>query len=106
MSSDTAEKQLNFCKLGTSPSTNMSMVVVFNLIVTCDFNWSLYYIGESIDISKCPLFNDSPAQLNNTLSIRRVLDKVDNCKVCIGNPDEKFDLLVNARQGNFKDQSG
>ena len=101
-----SEVQLNLYKLGTSPSGHTSMVVLFNLTVTCDFKWNLYYLGESINISRCSLLNDSPALLNNTSSIKRVLHKIDNCRICIGNPDEKFNVLVKFREGNFKDQSG
>ena len=101
--SNISEEQLNLYKLGTSPSTT---VVLFNLIVTYDFNWNLYYLGKSIGISRCSFLNDSPALLNNTSSVIRVLEKIDNCRVCTGNPDEKFDVLVNSREGNFKDQSG
>ena len=38
--------------------------------------------------------------------IKSVLDKINSSKVCVGNPDTKFDALVKLRQGFFKDQSG
>ena len=67
MTSKTAEKQLNFCKLGTSPSTNMAMVVVFNLIL----HVTLTGAYTTLENSRCPLFNDLPAQLNNSLNVKR-----------------------------------
>ena len=103
--SDTAEELILY-KVGPSQSNSMTVIVLFNLSITCHFNWSLYYLGESIDISRCSLFDDSPALLNDTSSINSVINKIENCKVCIGSPDEKFDLLVKFRQGIFKDQSG
>ena len=68
MTSNTAEKQLNLCKLGTAPSANMAMVVVFNLVL----HITLTGAYTTLESSRCPLFNDSPEQLNNSLSVKRV----------------------------------
>ena len=97
--------QLILYKMGTSRS-NTTLMVVFNLTVTYNFSWSLHYLGEAIDSSKCSLFKDTPILLNDALMIKNVLDKIDNSKVCVGNPDTKFDALIEIRQGFFKDQSG
>lgn len=99
--SDANETRLILYRVGPSKSTEMAVTVVFSLTITCNFNWSLYYLGECIDVSRCSLFNGSPALLNNIVSLKSILDKIENCKVCVGNPDEKFDLLVELRQGNF-----
>ena len=81
-------------------------MVVFNLTIAYNFSWSLHYLGEAIDSSKCSLFKDTPILLNDALMIKSVLDKIDNSRVCVDNPDTKFDALVYLQQGFFKDQSG
>ena len=97
--------QLILYKMGTSQS-NSTMMIVFNLKITYNFSWSLHYFGEAIDTSKCTLFKDIPLILNDAAMIKSVLDKINSSKVCVGNPDTKFDALVKLRQGFFKDQSG
>lgn len=55
--SDETNQQLTLYTVGPSQPTNVTVTVVFNLIIACSFNWSLYYLGESIDVSRCSLFN-------------------------------------------------
>ena len=69
-------------------------------------NGIFHYLGHPVNIGVCSLFVDSPERLHTSALIENILRKLDNSKICAGNPDQKFQVLSDNRQGVFKDHAG
>lgn len=56
--------------------------------------------------SSHPLEGRVPSRISSLSDVKMVVEFVDSCVTCIGNPDDKYSVLVSARKGIFMDASG
>ena len=79
--------------------------VLYMVTIMDDFAWTVRR-GENMVSKKGDVFTGAPCLLQSVESITDVLSRLDHCKLCIGNSDEKFSDLIAWRGGTFMDQSG
>lgn len=72
-----------------------------SLTILETFSWLVSMFGHNVP---------NPVNFEDKLStapgVLEVISYLDSCVACIGNPDEKFRCLSEARKGVFKDSSG
>ena len=76
----------------------------FTLSISESFGWSLSYNDCSITRDSCSFLSDFPELINSVEILLQVLHKINNAKMCGGNPNQSFVQL--AYKGFFRNQSG
>ena len=76
------------------------------LCVQKDFTWTLSVCGTPFEVKRCTLLTSHPEKLSTVSDIVAVLEKISTARVCTGNPDKKYAVLVEVRNGSFFDPSG
>ena len=100
------ENKLSVCKL--SSSTFQRAPTVFLLVtISADMSWSLKVHGRpcQVDVAST-LFQFTPSKLCTVQHILRLVQLLNDSKVCVGNPDEKYVPLIVHHKGLLKDSSG
>lgn len=106
MSSEAGHKgEVALCKLG-SRSSRVGAEVAFSLTIQADFTWRVHLRGQEVSHTTCTLFADTPLVLTTTSDVHRLLESIDNSRVCEGNPDECYTALLPSRKGVFMDLTG
>jgi len=82
------------------------LLVSFSLSINANFEWNLHYLGHPVNIGENSFFADSPERLYTSALIENILKQLDSSKICAGNPDQKFQVLSDNRQGIFNDHAG
>ena len=59
-----------------------------------------------LEVKQCTLLASQPEKLSSVSDIVAVLEKINTARVYTGNPDQKYTVLVEARNGYFLDPSG
>lgn len=77
-----------------------------SLQVYRDFTWSAYYHGKKLNPLTTPLIRDMPTKVTNVQCLSHLFNIIDRGKMCIGNPDESFKVLLPSRKGVFRDSLG
>ena len=81
---------------GTAP-----LVVTHSLIVKQDCSWALNVHGHTVDSSKVPSLQSFPDKLSGE-SVTLLLNEVADLHTCIGNPEQKYTVLGEAKKyGQF-----
>ena len=62
--------------------------------------------GTTLPVEQCTLLASQPGKLSTLSDIVGVLDVISSARVCIGNPNKMYAVLVEARNGSFLDSSG
>ena len=77
--------------------------VNFSFVIHDDLTWTLTMGSIPVLPTRLPEY---PAKLLYVQQIVSLLLTFDGCKLCIGNPDEKYMCLVEKHKGNLRDQTG
>ena len=68
--------------------------------ITEHLTWNLSIHGTQVDSLKCELLAEIPETLNQT-SLGKLLELIDSCNVCPGNPDTGYVEMAVARKGQL-----
>ena len=86
----------------SSNLTCSSSSVTITVIIRKDLTWLLFLNDRCVHLHSCKLLQPFRAsQLNSVELILKVLSLLQGCKICIGNPDEKFIAIQQRRNGTF-----
>lgn len=100
-----SSNDLALYKLTVSPPL-MSAKVQYMLTISNDLSWVLCIGQKEIKRSECQMLQDVGHLLSSVEEVISLLVAIDNSKICVGNPDEKFNLLNDRHKGIFRGQSG
>ena len=75
-----------------------------SLVVEPDFTWKVYVYGKEVP-QFCSILRICDKKLN-TSSLNKLLTVIDESKVCVGHPEERFVSLIKARKGQIKRADG
>ena len=75
------------------------MSITKSLIVMRDRSW-IVHVNDLLIPASCPAIKDIPKNLS-TESFINLLDRLQKCKICIGNPDNYLVSLCEERKGKF-----
>ena len=75
---------LSLCKFG---SFNDTPEITLNLTVFQDFSWKLLYRGKVVEPGVSAVLKDVPLALNSVSAVVDLLETLDSCQICVGNPD-------------------
>ena len=101
-----ATTNLALYKLSITPPV-MSAEFTFMLTIQPHDAWTLGTSGRrELRASTCPLLAQFPSKLLSVQETVSTPSVLDTCKLCIGNPDEKFKALSEKHHGSFKNRSG
>ena len=76
------------------------------ILVSSDCTWSLTIDSKEFKVSNCYVLATFLPKLDSVDAIKCLLSCLDNSKICIGNPDDKFKITRDQHQGIFKDRTG
>lgn len=77
-----------------------------SVTIESNFDWHLTVGDKELLPSSHPLEGRVPSRISSLSDVKMVVEFVDSCVTCIGNPDDKYSVLVSARKGIFMDASG
>ena len=80
--------------------------VFYTFRVDNNLTWTLSVCGTTLPVEQCMLLASQPGKLSTLSDIVGVLDVISSARVCIGNPNKMYAVLVEARNGSFLDSSG
>ena len=80
--------------------------VIYTFRVDNNFTWTLSVCGTTLPVEQCTLLASQLGKLSTLSDIVGVLDVISSARVCIGNPNKMYAVLVEARNGSFLDSSG
>ena len=92
-------------KFGIS-SPHTSAEVIFLLTISSNFAWVLCVRQKQVNIRQCQVLSHISDKLCCTGDMLRVMTVLDNSTLCVGNPDNKFDYLIEHYKRGFTDASG
>ena len=75
----------------------------FTVSVLQDMLWKLQYGSYAVGNDSCLVLSEISNRITGAEFLMMLLQKIDDAKLCIGNPDETFIKL--AHKGEFLDQS-
>ena len=75
--------------------------VTYSLTIFKDFQWFVSYFGH-----KVPGFAELSEKITTVSRAVDTISLLDECITCVGNPDEKYQCLIEERKGVFMDSSG
>ena len=71
------------------------------LTILEDFCWFVSVCGH-----KLPGVAEFPEKITTVAGVIEVITHLDACVICAGNPDDKYECLLEDRKGVFMDSSG
>ena len=78
--------------------------------IKSDCSWTLYISKEPFELQSLPTAQSGhyfiPTHLMSVDVVLQFLSQLSYQKVCVGNPDEKFEDLLKRHNGIFKDRHG
>ena len=92
--------------LCTFVSTSHQPVITHSVTIQHNGTWSAAIYGQDANSHRCPSLSAVPNSLVGYSDATNLLSIVSGQKVCIGNPDQKYIPLAEARKGVFKNQCG
>ena len=92
------------CSTTSDGRHKQPLVVTHTLTITKQREWSLFVHGIEVKATSSPL--SSFPELLDADSTNLLLEKVSSLNVCVGNPDESFIVLSDARGGKFRKIDG
>lgn len=84
------------------PGVNGSLEIFKSIEISCDMKYTVYIAGLRVPT----LLKNAPPIVSDVLKLKCLLEIVNASKLCIGNPDSKFEPLVQSRNGKFLNRSG
>ena len=81
-------------------------VYQFYIKIFGGFTWALHFQSKKLDAASCPVLSPAQDELKTPHDVLNLMQLLSNCKICSGNPDEKFFVLLNEHEGVFKDIHG
>ena len=79
--------------------------VSISVAVNADMSWEANVLGHKL-LSGYGVFSSLPKIVRTVSDFKTVLHFTESCSICMGNDNNKFELLVASRKGNFMDSSG
>ena len=76
-----------------------------SVTINGDMSWEATVLGTKL-LPSSETFSSLPQVVRVVADIETVLNFVNSCSVCVGNPDEKYEPLVSCSKGKFMDSSG
>ena len=86
----------------------MSVDFTFIITISASGRWTINVDHKEISRANCPILAECAVH-DHLLSVDlvvEILSLLDRCKLCVGNPDEKFSSLIDKHSGKFLDRSG
>ena len=84
-----------------------SAAVSHMLTISDDFSWTINVANNEVNISQSQLLHRiSSSNLQTAQATLVVLRLLDDSKVCVGNPDDRFSCLVSRNKGKFTNHLG
>ena len=80
---------LVICKLNIQ-SPNMAASVTTSITITNELHWTVTYMTQQVNASRCPVFRDQPTSLDSVALVQEIMELVDPIEVCVGNPEDHF----------------
>ena len=62
--------------------------------------------GRELDPQQCQLVAGIADRLHSADEFVKLMSTLDTSTFCVGNPDAKFEQMVDRHKGSFKEQSG
>ena len=75
--------------------------IYYSLRILSNISWVLHVCGQSLR-----KLSAAPSTLCSVQDVVGVTDIIDQCKICLGNADEKYVNLIKYHKGVLKDASG
>ena len=100
---DKACRKLILCSLDTSRDPP---ILRYSISIRGDFTWLVSVYGRTITHQSCCALTSVPEVLDSVDKVAHLLSTLDRCRVCEGNPEDKFLQVSQRREGIFKDHSG
>ena len=101
-------KQIQLCKIiQSSRSFKQPMVISHCLCISSDLTWEAHIHGHKLSSTtdaNSPL-SSVPHKLDHQ-SLTSLLQLMDKCRVCPGNPEQRFLAMADSRKGKFKAGDG
>ena len=100
------DKCVRLCKLKSLPVESKQPVIVeLCLVVNTDGSWSMYVRSRYLGSSSCKLLENVPDSM--TLEcLPAVIKLLDDCSICMGQPDEEYCERAKSCKVFFRDSSG
>ena len=88
--------------------SNANVIVKYTLRIENDCSWSIWLHDKHINPVQHTLLLSvcMPDKLTTPEDILSLITVLENAKVCIGHPDEKYHNLLRQRDGKFYEQTG
>ena len=80
--------------------------IFYTFHVDDKLTWTMSVCGVPLEVKQCTLLDSHPGKLSSVSDIVSVLGNISTARVCTGNPDKKYTVLVETRNGSFQDPSG
>ena len=77
--------------------THKQAEVDLTIRINNDMKWTLFVRSHEVDSKICPMLSNLPLCVENMESILLVVQKLNDCRLCVGNQDEKFIKLHKQR---------
>jgi hypothetical protein len=74
--------------------------------ISSNFTWRVSVGQMEVPICDSASLQNVPSLLTSSKRVIDLLVLLESCKLCVGNPDEKFSKLVTQRDGKFTDRTG
>ena len=100
-----ADEVIALCKLGVHPPL-MSPTTTFTITIAHDLSWVVRFQDKEVKSSSTHLLQSVCQKLSTVNKVIQLIECVDTIRACPGNPDEKFHILIERRQGVFRGHSG
>jgi hypothetical protein len=91
----TDEQQLLYVMM--EQSTDSEPVIVKSLSIKKNFSWQIHVRGKTPKLHSSVVAS-FPTLLTNISDVERLLQYIDQCRFCCGNPDDKFAALIESKK--------
>lgn len=102
-------EQIPLCKIipSSQSSSKQPMVISHCLCVSSDLRWEAHVHGHKLSPANDAnsVLSSIPHKLNQQ-SLTSLLHLMDKCRVCPGNPEQRFLSMADSRKGIFKAGDG
>lgn len=78
----------------------------YMLTIFSNLSWVLSVGQKQLEVGECRVLHGISQHLCSVGDVFRTVVAVDKSKLCVGNPDAKFDALIDRHNGTFRGQSG
>ena len=76
------------------------------ITISSDCHWTMFINEYKIHLQNHTLLQFSEEVLDTCDKVVKLLSKAEQSRLCIGNPDAKFDEIRDRRKGKFVSQHG